>query len=199
MKIAVLTLDGFNELDSFVAAAILGRMRGAGWSAAITSPSARVTSMNGLTVERQQPMSFVHQADAVILGSGMYTREFAADPSFLAQLDLDPSRQIIAAQCSGTLLLAKLGLLGTVPACTDLTTKPWVQDAGVEVIDAPFVAHGNIATAGGCMASVYLAAWVMGRLGGEDNMREALHYVAPVGEKAAYVDHALSVVRSFWP
>lgn len=57
MKIAVLTLEGYNELDSFVAAAILGRMRGAGWSAAITSPSARVTSMNGLTVERQQPMS----------------------------------------------------------------------------------------------------------------------------------------------
>lgn len=198
MKIAVLTLDGFNELDSFVAAAILGRMRGAGWSAAITSPSARITSMNGLTVERQQPMSFVHQADAVILGSGIYTRDYAADPAFLAQLDLDPSRQIIAAQCSGTLLLAKLGLLGTVPACTDLTTKPWVQDAGVEVIDAPFVAHGNIATAGGCMASVYLAAWVMGRLGGEDHVREALHYVAPVGEKAAYVDHALSVVRPFF-
>lgn len=124
MKIAVLTLDGFNELDSFVAAAILGRMRGAGWSAAIASPSARVTSMNGLTVERQQPMSFVHQADAVILGSGIYTCDYAADPSFLAQLDLDPSRQIIAAQCSGTLLLAKLGLLGRVPACTDLGSGP---------------------------------------------------------------------------
>jgi hypothetical protein len=32
-------------------------------------------------------------------------------------------------QCSGALLLAKLGILGRVPTCTDLTTKPWVQEA----------------------------------------------------------------------
>ena len=39
------------------------------------------------------------------------------------------------------LILAKLGLLGRVPACTDLTTKPWVQEAGVEVLNQPFYAE----------------------------------------------------------
>jgi transcriptional regulator GlxA family with amidase domain len=199
MKIAVLTFEGFNELDSFIAAAILGRMRGAGWSVQITSPSERVTSMNGHTVERQQPMDFTAEADAVIIGSGIYTRDYAADPQFLAQIQLDPQRQIIGAQCSGTLLLAKLGLIGSLPACTDLTTKPWVVDAGVEVIDAPFAAHGNVATAGGCMASVYLAAWTMARLGGEEAARDALHYVAPVGEKRDYVERAMQVILPFLP
>lgn len=33
---------------------------------------------------------------------------------------------LIGAQCSGTLVLARLGLVGGVPACTDLLTKPWV-------------------------------------------------------------------------
>jgi len=33
VQIAVLTFDGFNELDSFVAAAILNRLRGQGWEA----------------------------------------------------------------------------------------------------------------------------------------------------------------------
>ena len=47
--------------------------------------------------------------------------------------------------------------IGNLPACTDLTTKPWVIEASVKVIDAPFVAHGNVATAGGCLASQYLA------------------------------------------
>lgn len=194
MKIAVLTLDGFNELDSFVAAAILNRMRGAGWRAEIVSPTPQVTSMNGVVVERQQGLDFCIEADAVLIGSGIKTRDYAADSEFLAQLPLDPARQFIGAQCSGTLLLAKLGLIGELPACTDLTTKPWVVEAGVKVLDAPFVAHGRVATAGGCMASVYLAAWLLANLGGVAAAEDALHYVAPVGEKQDYVQHAMGVI-----
>lgn len=199
MQIAVLTFDGFNELDSFVAAAILNRLRGQGWEAHITSPTPQVTSMNGVTVERQRPLDFATDADAVIIGSGIRTREIAADAALLGAIRLDPARQLIGAQCSGTLLLAKLGLIGDLPACTDLTTRPWVIEAGVEVLDAPFVAHGNVATAGGCLASQYLAAWIIARLAGPREAEAALHYVAPVGEKAVYVDRAMAAVRPFLP
>jgi hypothetical protein len=65
--------------------------------------------------------------------SGVETRAIASTPSLLARISLDPSRQLIAAQCSGTLPLAKLGLLGDVPACTDLTTKPWVEEASPDI------------------------------------------------------------------
>ncbi|KQN03838.1 DJ-1/PfpI family protein [Sphingomonas sp. Leaf25] len=194
MQVAILTFDGFNELDSFVAAAILNRLRPHGWAAHITSPDESVTSMNGVTVHRQRPITFVEEADAVLIGSGIRTREIAADAGLLARLRLDPTRQLIAAQCSGTLLLAKLGLIGDLPACTDLTTKPWVVEAGVTVIDAPFAAHGNVATAGGCLAAPYLAAWMIARLGSTAMAREALHYVAPVGEKARFADHAMAVI-----
>lgn len=199
MQIAVLTFDGFNELDSFIAAAILNRMRAHGWAAHITCSSEEVTSLNGVTIRRQRPLAFAAEADAVIIGSGSKTREIAADADLLAQIRLDPERQLIGAQCSGTLLLAKLGLIGALPACTDLTTKPWVIEAGIDVIDAPFVAHGNVATAGGCMASQYLAAWMLARGGGLEAAREALHYVAPVGEKTATVAQAIGVVLPFLP
>ncbi len=199
MQIAVLTFDGFNELDSFVAAAILNRLRGQGWAAHITAPTPQVTSMNGVTVERQKPLEFAAEADAVIIGSGIRTRDYAADADLLARIRLDPERQLIGAQCSGTLLLAKLGLIGELPACTDLTTKPWVIEAGVEVLDAPFVAHGNVATAGGCLASQYLAAWIISRLAGEAAAKAALHYVAPVGEKELYIAQAMAAVRPFLP
>ncbi|MDJ0275722.1 DJ-1/PfpI family protein [Sphingomonas sp. 2R-10] len=194
MQVAILTFDGFNELDSFVAGAILNRLRPHGWAAHITAPTGTVTSMNGVVVQRQRPLAFVEEADAVLIGSGLRTREIAADSTMLGQLRLDPVRQLIAAQCSGTLLLAKLGLIGDLPACTDLTTKPWVVEAGVDVIDAPFAAHGNVATAGGCLAAPYLAAWMIARGGSIALAREALHYVAPVGEKERFVDHALSIV-----
>jgi transcriptional regulator GlxA family with amidase domain len=197
VQIAILTFDGFNELDSFIAAAILNRVKAKGFRAYITAPSAEVTSMNGVTIWRQQPLEFAEEADAVIIGSGVKTRDYAADADLLARIRLDPSRQLIGAQCSGTLLLAKLGLIGNLPACTDLTTKPWVIEAGVKVLDAPFVAHGNVATAGGCLSSHYLAAWMIARAASLEDMQQAIHYVAPVGEKAMYVERATAIIAPF--
>ena len=135
----------------------------------------------------------------VLFGSGIYTRAIAENAALMDRLTLDPLRQLIGAQCSGTLLLARLGLIGNMPACTDLTTKPWVVEAGVRVVDEPFHARGPVATAGGCLASQYLATWVMLRRAGRQAAEQALHYVAPVGEKEAYVKKLLDVVTPFVP
>jgi transcriptional regulator GlxA family with amidase domain len=153
--------------------------------------------MNGVTVHAQSTLAEAGDADAVIVGSGIKTREIVADPTLMSALRLDPGRQLIGAQCSGTLVLAKLGLLAAVPACTDLTTKPWVQEAGVEVLNQSFFASGNVATAGGCFASQYLAAWIIARLEGEEAARAALHYVAPVGEKDDYVARAMRNIAPY--
>ncbi|SMG01622.1 DJ-1/PfpI family protein [Burkholderia singularis] len=197
MHIAILTFDGFNELDSFIALGILNRVKKPGWHVSIASPAARITSMNGVTIEAQASLADACRADAVIVGSGVQTRQVAADAELIGQLRLDASRQLLGAQCSGTLILAKLGLLDGVPACTDLTTKPWVQEAGVEVLDQPLFARGNVATAGGCLASHYLAAWVIARVEGLDEAQQAIHYVAPVGEKDDYVSRAIANIAPF--
>ena len=197
MHIAILTFDGFNELDSLIAFGMLSRIRLLGdtdWRVSIASPSTRVTSMNGLSLDAHIGLQEACSADAVLIGSGMKTREVAQDRSIMDLLQLDARRQRIAAQCSGTYLLAKLGLSAQLSACTDNTSKPWVQAAGVRVLNQPFVAHGNIATAGGCLASQYLSAWLVTHLKGEAQAREMLHYFAPVGEKDWYVDRAMSHV-----
>ena len=137
------------------------------------------------------------RADAVLVGSGRKTRDIVAGPALMSRLKLDPTRQLLGAQCSGTLILAKLGLLGDVSACTDLTTKPWVEEAGVRVLNEPFTAQGNVATAGGCLASQYLAAWFIARLAGVESARSAMHYVAPVGEKELYVERAMANISGF--
>lgn len=197
MNIAILTFEGFNELDSFIAAGILNRMKSAGWNIQLTCPAEQVTSMNGVTITAQQPLEFANTADVVLFGSGIYTRDIAKDNSLLNRLSLDPAKQVIGAQCSGTLLLSVLGLLDGRPACTDLTTKPWVIESGVEVLNQPFFADGNVATAGGCMSSQYLATWVIAKLAGNDAAAAAIHYVAPVGEKENDVEHSLSVVTPY--
>jgi len=199
MHIAILTFDGFNELDSLIAFGVLHRIKKPDWRVSLCCPHTEVTSMNGVTMHAQSMLEDARTADAVLVGSGIRTRDVVADPALMARLALDPSRQLVGAQCSGTLVLAKLGLLGNVPACTDLTTKPWVQEAGVEVLNRPFYANGNVATAGGCFASPYLAAWVIARTEGVEAAAEALHYVAPVGEKEAYVENALRNLRPHLP
>lgn len=202
MHIAILTFDGFNELDSLIAFGMLSRIALLGdkdWRVSIASPTPRVTSMNGLTLDAHIGLPEACTADAVLIGSGMKTREVAQNAAIMEQLQFDAERQLIAAQCSGTFLLAKLGLTRQLSACTDNTSKPWVQAAGVQVVNQPFVAHGNIATAGGCLSAQYLSAWFITRLKGETEAREVMHYFAPVGEKEAYVDRAMGHVLASQP
>ncbi|MFJ2899202.1 DJ-1/PfpI family protein [Streptomyces sp. NPDC087218] len=200
MHIAILTFEGYNELDSLIALGVLNRVRTDDWRVTIATPSPRVMSMNGVVIEQMSTLEEACAADAVIIGSGIATREVVEDPAIMDVLrGLDPSRQLIAAQCSGALVSARLGLLDGVPACTDLITRPWVVAAGVEVLDQPFHAEDNVATAGGCLASHYLAGWIIARLVGREAADGALRYVAPVGEKEEYVERAWRNITPYLP
>jgi transcriptional regulator GlxA family with amidase domain len=200
VHIAILTFDGYNELDSLIALGVLNRVKRADWRVTIASPAAAVRSMNGVVIQSMATIEEACAADAVIVGSGIRTREVVTDPAIMGPLrQLDPSRQLLAAQCSGALVLARLGLLDGVPACTDVASKPWVVAAGVEVLDQPFFARDNVATAGGCLASHYLAGWLLARLEGSQAAENALHYVAPVGEKDEYVERAMRNITPYLP
>jgi transcriptional regulator GlxA family with amidase domain len=107
MHIAILTFQGFNELDSLVALGILNRIKKPAWRVTLCCPDPEVTPMNGVTLRAQSLLEDVQSADAVIVGSGMQTREVVANPELMARLMLNPEHQLIGAQCSGTLILAK--------------------------------------------------------------------------------------------
>jgi putative intracellular protease/amidase len=89
MRIAVLTFDGFNEIDSFVALHILGRVKAPGWSVQIAAPEPTVTSMNGVTVTAGGSLEEASIMDAVLIGSGMKTRQLASDPELLSRVQVD--------------------------------------------------------------------------------------------------------------
>ena len=46
MHIAILTFQGFNELDSLIALGVLNRIRKPGWRVTLCCPEPMVTSMN---------------------------------------------------------------------------------------------------------------------------------------------------------
>lgn len=193
MDIAIVTLDGFNELDSFIASAILNRVPSADWSISICGESDEITSMNGAVVKAQKPLEFANGADVVLFGSGIKTADYAANGDFLSRFSLNPARQLIGSQCSGALLLHKLGLVSNLVA-TDTTTAPFMEAEGVQVSGEALHATGNVATAGGCLSSQYLAAWVIASKTDWQTAADIIHYVAPIGQKEDYVARAKATV-----
>ncbi len=197
MNIAILTFDAFNEIDSFVSHHILTRVDIKDWNVAITCPSDTVTSTGGIRICAQQPLELANDADAVLFGGSPRSRHIVEDRAIMSRLKLDPKRQLIGSQCAGAWFLAKLGLLGDRPVCTSLASRAGLEELGIRVLDQPFVASGNVGSAGGCLASPYLAAWVILRLLGREAAENALRIVAPVGQKTQYVASILEVVSPF--
>ena len=197
MHIAILTFEGYNELDSLIALGVLNRVRKADWRVSIASPSPRVRSMNGVVIESHVSLDEASAADAVIVGSGRQTREVVADQALMARLQLDPSRQLLGAQCSGTLVLAKLGLLDGVPACTDLMIEavgPGSRRRGAR----PAVLRQGQCRHGRRMSLVGLSRGLDDRPPGRRRGGgSALHYVAPVGEKEEYVERAMRNIAPY--
>jgi transcriptional regulator GlxA family with amidase domain len=198
MKVAIVACAGFNELDAFALLYIINRASrvqpAPGITAELCCATATVRSMHGVVITGVRPLSFAREADAVLIGSGG-TLNALADAAFMAELQLDPARQLIGSQCSGALFLARLGLLEDATACIDDTYRTHLQQAGVTPLDQPFHARGNVATAGGCLASPYLAGWVIWRLLGVQTAEAALAAVAPVGRADAYVSEAMAAIR----
>lgn len=150
--------------------------------------------MHGLTIDAHIALPEACEAEAVIVGCGAKTREIIADAGLMAQLRLDPARQLVGAQRSGAPILARLGWLNGIPACTDLASRPWAQAAGVDVLRQSFFAKDNVATAGGCLASVVLAVWVLARLTGPEEAPGTLRRVAPAGEVEDCASRAMAEI-----
>lgn len=184
VRVAFVVYDGCNELDIFASLHIVARAQQVIPEAVgveLVSSKPTIRSMYGVELSGCRPLAAVSGAAAVVVGSGGTLRALE-DTAFMSGLQLDPAQQLVAAQCSGALVLAKLGLLHSQPACTDARTRERLEAAGVRVVDQPFHAHGDVATAGGCLASPYLATWLLWRLLGRRVAEQTLASVAPVGD-----------------
>ncbi|SNS16245.1 hypothetical protein SAMN06295912_10255 [Sphingomonas laterariae] len=199
MQIAILTFDGFNELDSLVAPAVLNQLHARGWAAYITAPTAQVTSLHGVVIERQRPLGFASEADAVIVCASDRMVGIAGNAGLMGEIRLDPANQLIGAQGSGALLLAALGFANGVAICDDDAAAAWAANAGLDRHDGPFHATSHIATAGGWYAPLYLTAWIILRGGARADAEAAIHHVAPPAERDAWVERAITTVAPFLP
>ena len=187
-KIAVVIFDKFTDLDLFLMWDLLNRVRIEDWEVKILGESEKHFSATGIEVKTHGRVEEANDADAVLFVSGQGTRAKMLDQDWLSRFRLDPEKQFVGSICSGSLLLAALGLLDGKTATTYPTSKAALENFGVEVVEKPFVAHDRVATAGGCLAQQYLVGWVIENLAGRDWRELILTSIQPVGEGLFFAD-----------
>ena len=188
MKVAIVIFDNFTDIDLWLMWDLLNRVRADEWSVKIVGENESHVSVTGIATSTHDRLDAANKADAVLVVSGPGTRDRIIDENWLSKLRLDPDRQLIGSICSGALVLAKLGLLEGKTATTYPTSKSVLESLGVEVVEEPFVVHGNVATAGGCLAQQYLIGWVVENLADKDWSELIVKAIQPVGEGLFFED-----------
>ncbi|MEP6848623.1 MAG: DJ-1/PfpI family protein [Acidobacteriota bacterium] len=198
MKTSIVIFDNFTDIDLFLMWDLLNRVRIADWSVRILGDKESHVSATGISIATHGRIEEANKADAVLFVSGQGTRDRIVDQNWLEKFSLDPARQMIGSICSGSLILAKLGLLDGKTATTYPTSKPLLESLGIEVVEKPFIAHGNIATAGGCLAQQYLIGWVIEKLADAEWKDLVIKAIQPVGE-GLFFDDAESLKKLYAP
>jgi transcriptional regulator GlxA family with amidase domain len=188
MHVVMVAFEGFTDIDLFMPWDLFNRVQDpiyagytGSWQVSICADAAQVSSCSGLKIDTHGPLSWARDADAVFFVSGPGSRRKLQDASFLNELSLDPSRQMIAGIDSGVLLLAKLGLLEGLSATTYPSVFAELEAMGIRTERRAMVVHGNVATGGGCLATQDLAGWIVERLIGRAAARAVLDSVTKVG------------------
>jgi transcriptional regulator GlxA family with amidase domain len=187
MKVAIVVFDEFTDIDLYLMWDLLNRVRITDWQVRIVGDKSQHISATGLSTATHGSIEEANEADVVLFVSGRGTRVKMKDEVWLSRFKLNPERQMIASVCSGALLLAALGLLERKSATTYPTTKQLLEGFGITVEEKPFIANGNIATSGGCLAAQYVVGWVL-----EEKATEwkelVLKSIQPVGEGLSFSD-----------
>lgn len=184
---SIVIYDGFADLDLVILWDMLNRVQVPGWKVNVLGASPSHRSELGLFANPTASLNTVSDSDIVLVVGGPGSRACAKSAGFLKTLALDPDRQLIGSQCSGSLILAAAGLLHGCTATTTNTAVNELQATGVEVVEKPLVVNGNVATAGGCLAATYLASWALDRSVGANEVRRVLTDITPRGKTDAYL------------
>ena len=183
-NITIVAFDKFTDIDVFLAWDLFNRvrLRDENVSVKIVGSKERHTSISGLPIDMHDTYDACNTADVVLFTSGPGTRMLIKDENTLKRFNLDPNKQIICSMCSGALILAALGLLDGLSATTYPTAVEELKSYGVTVEERPLVAHGNVATAAGCLAAIDLVGWVVNKIWGEEVKEDVIASVQPVGK-----------------
>jgi putative intracellular protease/amidase len=185
MKISILAFDHFTDLDLILHWDILNRVKYIGgvenWSVKIVGTKPSHVSALGLPIPTSGAIEEISSSDVVIICSGKGTRVLLNDREYLQRLNLDPAKQFIGAQCSGSLILGALEYLKGVQVSAYPPILSELRGYGAELVDRGLVVDGKLATASSCIAGQFLSKWMIDTLVGTEIGNRVMNTVLPLG------------------
>jgi len=196
VQIDIVVYDGLDEMDALGPLEVFRSAKAAGADITVRLvtrvQSAEVTGAFGL---RFLPDStYEPGADVLVVPGGGWAARAkrgvwaeVQEGSWLPLLaDAAHQVRVMAGVCTGTMLLAHAGVVGTRRASTHHTALAELADTGAHVVNERVVDEGTLVTSGGVTAGIDLAFWIVERFTDQefaDGLARRMEYqrVRPVG------------------
>lgn len=137
----------------------------------VSQDGKQISARNGLKVQPDYSFDNHPAIDLLIIPGGMGTRVVIKDNAPLEWIaKVHPNTKITMTVCTGSLLLAKLGLLDGQPATSHHTVFDFLRKIAptIEIKENErFVDNGHIMTAGGISAGIDLSLYVVEKIFGK--------------------------------
>jgi transcriptional regulator GlxA family with amidase domain len=140
-----------------------------------------IRARNGLKIVPEHTLESVPQPGVLIVPGGQGTRTLLKQASVIDWIRRKAAKtEIVASVCTGSLLLAKAGLLAASPAtthyqCFDLLRQ--LEPTATVREDVRFTDHGQILTAAGISAGIDLSLHIVARLHGVETAQRTADYM----------------------
>jgi transcriptional regulator GlxA family with amidase domain len=179
MEVQIVVFDGFDELDVF---GLYEPLKMAGFDTKFLTLDRQdfVTASHGLKIVADGQISMSKKPGILCVPGGGWLNKsprgafYEAEKGDILRVIKDFHRAgvIIAAVCTGALIVGKTGLLTARPAITNHGALDDLRACGAKIAFARVVDDGDIITAGGVTSSLDLALWLIERFGSESSAKE---------------------------
>ena len=175
MRVDIVVFDGLDEMDALGPFEVLQNAGVAGCDVQVRLVTREtqkiVTGSHGL---RFEPSGTYSPGSAILIvpGGGWLTRaevgawgEAERGDWFpvLRAARSEPQMRIVAGVCTGTMLLARAGLIGTRRASTHHGAWAELEATGATLVTDRVVDDGDLVTSGGVTSGIDLALWLVER------------------------------------
>jgi len=185
-KVAILIFDEVEVLDfcgPFEVFAVTGRgLEQKPFDVfTVAEKSGAVIARNGLSVNPRYTINDCPQAEILIVPGGMGTRREMHNQTLIDWIkEAAGCAEMTLSVCTGSLLLAKAGLLDGASATTHWAAMDLLREVAPRATLRPgkqFVDNGRVMTSAGVSAGIDLSLYAVGKLLGEDTAAETARWM----------------------
>lgn len=143
--------------------------------------SAPVTARHGLKIVPDYTVAAAPPPDILVVPGGRGVRPLLTTPAAIDWLAATaPQTELLTSVCTGSLLLAKAGLLAGLHATTHQSALEDLAALDPSLVVHPelrFTDNGQVLTSGGISAGIDMALHIVRRLLGDDAMRATMAHM----------------------